>query len=254
MAAAVVKRESRASASRANEFFQTLAPRKRQAVNVQDDGDTVAPAVELPPAKQHAVMSVVEKAIQNFAPPTVVSVAEYVLHVKTLTGKTISVSVNPHATVEALKDRIWDREGIPSDQQRLIYAGRQMEDTRLLVRDYGVSHDAVVHLVLRIRGGMFHESSGRAGDWKADEPPVSFTLEWAGYTLKLTTPAEPTPGAVLAAARDELARLSVPSIRQPEWRDVNVMLVDGRVAELGQSLTLDGPRLPSQFTRVTFAQ
>ena len=73
--------------------------------------------------------------------------------VKTLTGKTISCEMNPsQATVADLKLLIQDKEGIPPDQQRLVFAGAQLEDGRYL-DEYQIMSDSVVHLVLRLRGG-----------------------------------------------------------------------------------------------------
>jgi len=77
------------------------------------------------------------------------------IYVKTLTGKTISIDcVGPDTTVDALKDVIQDREGIPPDQQRLIHAGAQLEDCFTL-GSYGITRGATVHLILRLRGGCF---------------------------------------------------------------------------------------------------
>ena len=74
------------------------------------------------------------------------------LFVKSLTGRVIVVNVTIMDSVRTLKAMIEREEGISSDEQRLVYAGKQLEDGRILL-DYNIQRDSTIDLLLRARGG-----------------------------------------------------------------------------------------------------
>uniref|UniRef100_A0A7S1TUS4 Ubiquitin-like domain-containing protein n=1 Tax=Phaeomonas parva TaxID=124430 RepID=A0A7S1TUS4_9STRA len=103
--------------------------------------------------REHAGYRSVGKS--NFGLERVLSVPRggMQLMVKTLEGKTVTVDVEPDESIESIKAKIHEKEGIPPEQQRLIFGGKQLEADKSL-EDYGIEDDATLHLVLRLRGGV----------------------------------------------------------------------------------------------------
>lgn len=122
---------------------------------------TDKPRVAKPRVEQH---SIAKRIIAPSIAPTINILPQLInLQIKTATGKLIIVKINPADTILQLKKKIYLAEDISIESQRIVYAGKQLEDPYTLCH-YNITNECVVHIIIRLRGGMFHHSSSRA-DW-----------------------------------------------------------------------------------------